>query len=187
MRILFRTRTIYDTGKPSQTGWAFVLFVSQIFALCGHSTPDMPLGLVFVQNLPHLDVKVAVILRQPLGKIFMYRGFGDSEMFGSRPYSGASFNHVHSQFAGSLLNRICHSLPSDAVCYQKNLCEAESEYASLTQWQEQGKIVLCKSTESAPRTGMERIRFSDNWKKAGFVHGIAKSGCYHDDGKGREA
>ena len=45
----------------------------------------------------------------------MYGGFGNAEVPGGGPDGGTGFNHVHSQFTGSLLNGVCHMLPSDAV------------------------------------------------------------------------
>ena len=45
--------------------------------------------------------------------------------------SGTCFDHVHSQFAGSLLHSVRHINPSDAVCCQENLCTMWLTYAKM--------------------------------------------------------
>lgn len=45
----------------------------------------------------------------------MDRGLGDSEMACGHSHCCAVFNDVHSQPAGSLLDGVCHNIPSDAV------------------------------------------------------------------------
>ena len=76
---------------------------SFIFSLCCHSAPDMAFLFIDIQNLPHLQIQGVVVLLQPVGKILMYRGFGDAEVPGSRADSGTGFDHVHSQLAGPFL------------------------------------------------------------------------------------
>jgi threonine aldolase len=80
----------------------------------------MPLLLVDIQHLPYLRIQSLVALGQPLLKILMYGRFGYAKMLGSGPHCRTRFDHVHSQFADAFLHGICHILPSDAVCYQKN-------------------------------------------------------------------
>lgn len=79
----------------------------------------MPLLLVLVQNFPYLQIKPVVILLQPLRKVLVYCGFGNSELLGGSPYSGSGFDHVHSQLAGPFSHVVFHMVPSDAVCLGK--------------------------------------------------------------------
>ena len=73
-----------------------------VFPLCRHSAPDVPLPLVFVQHLPGLGVQAGIALAQSLGQILVDSGFGNAEMLGGGADCGAGFDHVHSQFTGSL-------------------------------------------------------------------------------------
>ena len=88
-----------------------------IFPLGGHAAPDVPLLLVPVQDRSGLGVELGVVLMQPTGDVLVYGGFGNAEMPGGGPDGGTGFNDVHSQFTGSLLNRFCHIVTSDAVCW----------------------------------------------------------------------
>ena len=88
-----------------KTKWFYQIIVSVqafVFPLCRHPAPDVPLPLVFVQHLPGLGVQAGIALAQPLGQIFVHRGFGNAEMLGGGADRGAGFDHVHSQFTGSL-------------------------------------------------------------------------------------
>ncbi len=87
-----------------------------VFSFCCQTAPDMPLLFVQIQYLTHLQIQSVVILLQPVGKILMYRGFGNAEMPGGCPDGGTGFDHVHSHFAGPLLHWLRHWHPSDAVC-----------------------------------------------------------------------
>ena len=51
----------------------------------------------------------------------MYSGLGKSKSFGSNSNRRSGLNHVHSQFAGSLFDGVCHTFPSDAVSYRNYL------------------------------------------------------------------
>lgn len=51
--------------------------------------------------------------------ILMYGGFGDTEVLCGGTNRGTGFDHVHSQFAGTLFHAVIHLVPSDAVCYRK--------------------------------------------------------------------
>ena len=66
----------------------------------------MPLGFVLLQDLSHLRKQGRVVSGQALDDIFMNGRFGDAEMAGSSPDSGAGFDDVHSQFAGSFLDGV---------------------------------------------------------------------------------
>ena len=82
-----------------------------ILPFCGHPAADVALPFVFVQNFPNLKVQRIIVLLQPLGQVFMHRGFGNAEVPGGGPDGGTGFDHVHSRFTGSLLNGVCHMLP----------------------------------------------------------------------------
>lgn len=45
----------------------------------GQAAPYVPLGLVFLQHLLHLQIQRPVIGRQPLGQVLMHRGLADAE------------------------------------------------------------------------------------------------------------
>jgi hypothetical protein len=94
-------RMIYKTWA-AEIPVAHILFTLIFFSGC-HTTPDMALLLIHIQNLPHLLVQREIVLFQSVGQIFMYGGFGNTEMPGGGPDSGAGFNHVHSQLTGPLL------------------------------------------------------------------------------------
>ena len=61
----------------------------------------------------------------------MYSGFRNAKMLSGSPDGCAGFDNVHSQFAGSLLNRVCHIFPSDAVCYHEKPMMAISQICLL--------------------------------------------------------
>ena len=50
------------------------LLGTPIFSLCGDTPTDMPLRLVFLQNLLDLKIQRSVVKRQALLNILMYRG-----------------------------------------------------------------------------------------------------------------
>ena len=111
-----RFRMLMISNNETPTVWlgpdlfAFVLFP------CCKATTDMPLLLVLVKNFSNFGIENLIILRKSLCQIFMYRRLGYVKMFGRRPNGGAGFDHVHSQFAGSLLKCFRPMFPSDAVC-----------------------------------------------------------------------
>ena len=76
-----------------------------IFLSGGHAATDMPFPFILIQNFPYLRIELRVMVFQTLGYIFVYRGFGNVKVFCCRSDSCAGFNHVHSQFAGSFLQR----------------------------------------------------------------------------------
>ena len=116
----------------------------------------MPLLFIDVQHLPDLLVKPFVALGQSLLKILMYGGFGYTTMLGRRAHCRTRFDHVHSQFADAFLHSICHNLPSDAVCYQKNFMPAVWEICVL---------------DTAPETG---------YNKGNEIGGQSMI-CFHND------
>ena len=101
-----------------------------VFPSCGHAAPDVPLLLVQIQYLPDLQVQAVVVLLQSAGQVLVDGGFGYSEVFCCGPDRGPGFNHVHSQFAGTLLHAVIHLVPSDAVCYRKPYAKFGSDMHS---------------------------------------------------------
>jgi hypothetical protein len=108
----FRTQTICKR-KGAPNGAPRFLNALVFFAGC-HTTADMTLPLVLLQNFPGLQVQRPIASGQPLLKILVDGGFGDAEMPCGGSDSCAVFNDVHSQLAGSLLDGVGHTLASDA-------------------------------------------------------------------------
>ena len=103
-----------------------------VFLSCCHAAADMALSRVDVQDGADLGIKQAVALRQSLGKVLVDRGFGDAKMLRRSAHRSTGFDHVHSQFAGSFFDRVCHKLPSLVCATKENLCARGGEYVSLT-------------------------------------------------------
>ena len=101
---------IFDFGCPQCcfAYWGQQLFLRAVFFFCCHSAADMPFLLVLIQDFANLDIQTLIELWQALGKIFMYRGFGNTELLCRSADSSAGLYHVHSQFAGTLLDCIQH-------------------------------------------------------------------------------
>ena len=104
--MIFRVASGSDAGGFRLCGIPFV------FSPGGHSAADVPLRLVQLQNLPNLYIQRLVYLRQPLGQILVYGGFGNMESLRGGSDGGSGLNHVCSQIAGPLLDRISHKRPS---------------------------------------------------------------------------
>jgi hypothetical protein len=81
----------------------------------------MPLLFVYVQDIPNLIEEQRIALLQPLGQVFMDRGFGNAKMPCCGTDSGIGLDHVHSQFTGALVQVVFHSAPLHAVCGWKSL------------------------------------------------------------------
>ena len=71
----------------------------------------MPLLLVDIQYLTNLFVKTSIVPGQTLLQVFMYRGFGNAEVFRRGPYGGPGIDHVHSQLPGSVIHIVRHQIP----------------------------------------------------------------------------
>ncbi len=82
-----------------------------VLAAGGHAAPDMPLGLVLVQNGLHLPVQHPVTGGQTLRQILMYGGFADAELFGGGADGGPVLYQVQSQLSGSLLQVVSDNAP----------------------------------------------------------------------------
>ena len=75
-----------------------------VFPAGGDAAADMPLCLVFLQNLFHLKMQRPVIKGQTLLNILMYGGFGNAEFLGRVAHGGAVFDDVGGQLTGALLD-----------------------------------------------------------------------------------
>ena len=106
----------WETNQGYAVSAIICVLQPKIFIPRCNPSADMPFLLVQIQNLPCLHIQGVIILLQPMGKILMYGGLGNTEMPGGRPHGGTGLDHVHSQFTGPLLKRIFHGRTSDAVC-----------------------------------------------------------------------
>ena len=77
----------------------------------GQSAPDMALGLVFLQHRLYLRVERAVVQRQALGQVLMYRGFADAELFRGGADGGPVFYEVKGQLLGPLFQILSDRAP----------------------------------------------------------------------------
>jgi len=102
-----------------------------VFSLGRQSAPDVPFLLVQVKNPADLHIQGIIVLLQPVGKILMYGGFGDTEVPGGCPDSGTGFNHVHSHFTSPFFQRFCHRHPSDVSVLTENPMPREMEICTL--------------------------------------------------------
>ena len=92
---------------PNRYGWAFtLLWAAFVFFPGGHTAANMPLLFIDIQHLPHLTVKQPVTLGQTLLEIFMYGGFGDTEVLCCGAYRSSGFNHVHSKLTDAIFDGI---------------------------------------------------------------------------------
>jgi len=146
MRNRFRMRTIcsVSVNKEQNAGYGILLLLllhALVFSFCCHSAPDVAFLFVYIQYLTHLQVQGFVDMQQTVRQILMYGGFGNPKMPGSGTDRCAGFNHVHSQCTGSLLNGICHRLPSDAVCYQNQSMRPAEQICTLTDPYRKDRII----------------------------------------------
>ena len=78
------------SGNKKKSGLKYIIIwivaLGLIFALVflagRHAAADMPLGLVEIQQPPHLPVQRRADARQPLGQILVDRGLADAVMRG---------------------------------------------------------------------------------------------------------
>ena len=77
----------------------------------GQSAPDMALGLVLLQHRLHLRVERAVIQRQALGQVLMYRGLADAELFRGGADGRPVFYEVKGQLPGPLFQILSDRAP----------------------------------------------------------------------------
>ena len=120
-------------GKPFKFQFSAPLFENAdglldtfILILCGQPTTDVTFLLVLIQYLPDLQIQASAVFRKPQLKVFMNSGLRYSKVACCGADGCSVFDDVHSQFAGPILNGVCHSYPSDAVFCQQNLCKKDT-------------------------------------------------------------
>lgn len=75
-----------------------------IFFLRGDPSPDMALGFVDIEHLPHLLIELRIHPAQALGHVHMYGGFTDSELLRRRPNRRLMRNDIFAELYGSFLH-----------------------------------------------------------------------------------
>ena len=75
------------------------------------TAPDMAFPFVDFQYLSDLFKQPWVTPWQALGQVLVDGGFGNSEMLGSGADRRTRLDHVHSHFAGSSVDMVCHRIP----------------------------------------------------------------------------
>ena len=84
----------------------------------------MPFRFVHIQNLLYLQIQLMVAVVQPLGKILVNRGLGDSKVAGGSADGGAVFDDVHGQFAGPFFHVVSQSQHSLHIVLKNTMCRA---------------------------------------------------------------
>ena len=97
--------SIRRAGWRDDVSCPFVLFPR------GQPAPDVALGLVLLQHRLHLRVERAVIQRQALGQILMYRGLADAELFRGGADGRPVFYEVKGQLLGPLFQILSDRAP----------------------------------------------------------------------------
>lgn len=110
-------RMTYEFWPQPRLG--LILWTTFILFSGGQAATNMALLFILLQNLSNLQVQSVVEFRQALLKVLVYSGFGYAKMSGGGTDGGPMLNDKCSQFAGSLLDGICHIHPSDAVLLRK--------------------------------------------------------------------
>ena len=77
----------------------------------GQSAANVALRLVFLQHRLHLRVERAVIQRQALGQVLMYRGLADAELFRGGADGRPVFYEVKGQLPGPLFQILSDRAP----------------------------------------------------------------------------
>ena len=128
----------------------------------GQSAPDMALGLVLLQHRLHLRVERAVVQRQALGQILMYRGLADTELFRGGADGGPVFYEVKGQLLGPLFQILSDRAPLPytfaAGLFLCRLCRHYStrprERASVPRWPQPAEPKpRARRRTTAPTTG----------------------------------
>ena len=76
-----------------------------------HAAPDVPLSLVFIQNLLHLKIQPPIKGREPLRQILVDGGFADAELFGGGTDGPTALYDVKGEIARPLLHVAFDSAP----------------------------------------------------------------------------
>ena len=82
----------------------------RIFFFGSHSTANVALRLIDIDDLASLSGKAWVDLDQTLGDIFMYSTLADAEIFRCLPHGGIVLDNIMSDLYRTLFN----------ICFQKN-------------------------------------------------------------------
>lgn len=88
----------------------FQILSTEIFFLCGESSPYVTFWFVHIQYLAGLASQSRINAAQPFWYIFMYRTFAHTKLFGSLSHCGIVFNNISSNFNCSFFN----------ICFQGN-------------------------------------------------------------------
>ena len=93
---------------PSSSG----LFLCAVFLFGGKTAPYMPLGFVFVQNMPRLRRKAAVDMGQTFGHILVDGGFADAEYCGGLADGTARVSNIFAKADGARIYIAVHCFNS---------------------------------------------------------------------------
>lgn len=100
---------------------SFYFLLPEIFLAGGHAAPDVPLLLVFVQNLPHLGVQGIAAQAQLFRQRLVDGGFGNAEVpGGARTVAPVSIMYTANSQARSSSSRFIGS-PPDAVLLEDSM------------------------------------------------------------------
>ena len=83
----------------------------------GQSAANVALRLVFLQHRLHLRVERAVIQRQTLRQVLMYRGLADAEPFGGSANRGPVLYEVKGQLLGPPFQIVSDRAPLPYCCW----------------------------------------------------------------------
>ena len=115
-----------------------------VFAFGGISAADMPLRQISIEHFAHFLAQFPVDLRQPLGYIFMYGRFADSEMFGAGAHRFACYQYILCALPHAPFHILPHfAAPPYRRCYI--LCRIMGFYAA-----EKFVLLGCAKIRSVP-------------------------------------
>ena len=83
----------------------------QIFFPGRQAAPDMPLGLIYVQNLPGLSRETGINMQQTFCHILMYRTLTDSKFLRCLPHCRVVFDNIIRYIYCSLFDIILQGFP----------------------------------------------------------------------------
>ena len=89
----------------------------QILLSRRHPSPDMPLGLVRVQNPSSLAGEGGVDQEKAVGDILMYRTLADPKLLRRLPHSRVILYDIYSNLHGPLLNIILQKNPPANIVF----------------------------------------------------------------------
>ena len=126
----------------------FIHFFSSLFSLPtvkillsgGHSSPDMALWFIDIQNLPGLGSQFGVYLNQTICDIFMYRTLADSKFFRCLPYRGIRLNDITCNLYRPLLNIIFQREITPQTLFLQCMRKSQKDYRNFRKENSDGKI-----------------------------------------------